>query len=100
MVGHEHFLQITAYELLRFGIYDVVKIWRKRLNQLINQLIIKKGYCRIAPATPGLLITHEIEGQDIFGSKNLAGQYKRDWEVYSQVSLWGVTRDFILSDSS
>ena len=33
-----------------------MKIWRKRLTYLINELINDEAVCRTAPATPGLLI--------------------------------------------
>ena len=37
MVRGEHYLKISASQLLPFGIYDVLKIWRKRLTHLINE---------------------------------------------------------------
>ena len=59
VVGGEHSLKILAPYLLLFVIYDIMKIWRTRmndwLNQSINQLINYKAVCRTAPATPGLL---------------------------------------------
>ena len=33
-----------------------MKIIPQRMTELMNQLIIDKGVCRTAPATPGLLI--------------------------------------------
>ena len=39
MVGDERSLKISAPQLLRFGSGGVLKIWRKRMNQLINELI-------------------------------------------------------------
>ena len=32
-----------------------MKIWRKRICDLLHELISDKGVCRTAPATPGLL---------------------------------------------
>ena len=49
--GGEHCLKISGPYLLRFAIYDILKIWRKRIAQLIDY----KGVYRTAPATPGLL---------------------------------------------
>ena len=37
-------------------IYDILKIGRKRLTDLMNELINDEGVCRTAPAKPGLLI--------------------------------------------
>ena len=52
MVGGEHSLKMSASQLLPFGIYDVLKIWRKStLNELIND----EAVYRTAPATPCLL---------------------------------------------
>ena len=34
----EHSLKIAAPYLLRFGFIDVLKVWRKRVTQLFNQL--------------------------------------------------------------
>ena len=39
VVGGEHSLKISAPKLLLFVIYDIMKIWRKRLTHLINQLM-------------------------------------------------------------
>ena len=36
-------------------IYDILKIWRKRIADLINELINDEAVYRTAPATPGLL---------------------------------------------
>ena len=56
MVGGEHSLKISASQLLPFGIYDVLKIWRKStLNELMNELMNDEAVYRTAPATPGLL---------------------------------------------
>ena len=52
-MGVEHYLNMSAPLLLRFGSDDVLKIRRKRMNRLINY----EGVCRTAPATPGLLNT-------------------------------------------
>ena len=57
MVGGEHSLKSLASKLLPFGIYDVLKIWRKRLTQLMNESINDEAVYRTAPATPGLLNT-------------------------------------------
>ena len=51
----EHFLKISAPQLLRFGIDSVLKILNKRITQLMNH----EGVYRTAPATPGLLIIWE-----------------------------------------
>ena len=34
----------------------VLKIWRKKMSELINKVINDKGVCRTAPTTPGLLL--------------------------------------------
>ena len=49
--GGEHLLKISALLLLLFVIYDIMKIWRKRLTDLMND----EAVCRTASATPGLL---------------------------------------------
>ena len=36
------------------GFPNVLKVRRKRLTQLINELISNGGVCRTAPGTPGL----------------------------------------------
>ena len=51
----EHSLKISDPWLLLFVIYDIMKIWRKRLTDWINQWISDKAVYRTAPATPGLL---------------------------------------------
>ena len=51
VLGGEHSLKISAPCLLRFVIYDNMKIWRKRLTDLMSD----KAVYRTAPATPGLL---------------------------------------------
>ena len=38
-----------------FVIYDNMKIWRKRLTELIDESINDEAVYRTAPATPGLL---------------------------------------------
>ena len=43
---------LSAPQVIRLGSHDVLKIWRKK----VNQLIIDGGVCRTAPATPGLLM--------------------------------------------
>ena len=35
----EHSLKISAPQLLPFVIYDIMKIWRKRIGDWLNQLI-------------------------------------------------------------
>ena len=50
MVGGEHSLKMSAVYLLRFGCKDVLKVWRKRVTQVINQLISNIDACRTAPA--------------------------------------------------
>ena len=56
MVGGEHSLQISAPQLLRFGIDSVLKILNK--DHSIIQSMNHKGFYRTAPAKPGLLITY------------------------------------------
>ena len=62
MVEGDQSLNISAPLLLRFEFADVLKVWRKRitdwLNELMNEWISNKSVCRTAPATQGLLITH------------------------------------------
>ena len=66
MVWDEHSLKISALQLLRFGCYDVLKIWRKRIAQSVNQLINHEAVCKTASATPGLLnIRRECDKNDI-----------------------------------
>ena len=36
MVGGEHSLKMSAPYLLRFGCNDVLKVWRKRITEWIN----------------------------------------------------------------
>ena len=55
MVGGEHSLQISAPQLLWFGIDSTLNIFPQTMTELINQLINYEGDCRTAPATPGLL---------------------------------------------
>ena len=38
-------------------IYDIMKIWRKRLTHSLTDLMNDEAVYRTAPATPGLLIT-------------------------------------------
>ena len=57
VVGGEHCLKISAPQLLRFVIYDILKIWRKRLTHWLNESVNDEGVYRTAPATPGLLNT-------------------------------------------
>ena len=37
-------------------IYDIMKIWRKRLTHSLTELINEEAVYRTAPATPGLII--------------------------------------------
>ena len=39
--GGEHSLKISTPYLLLFVIYDIMKIWRKRLTEWINQWITR-----------------------------------------------------------
>ena len=45
--------------LLRFGSEGVLKIYSQRIPESMNQLINDEVVCKIAPATPGLLISLE-----------------------------------------
>ena len=56
-VGGKQSLKISALQLRRFGIYDVLKIERKRMTDQPTQSIIYEAVYRTAPATPGLLKT-------------------------------------------
>ena len=58
--GGEPSLKISAPQLLRFGCEGVLKIWRKRMTQLMNGLISDKSDSKIAPATPGQLNTSKL----------------------------------------
>ena len=62
--GGEHSLKISAPYLLLFVIYDIMKIWRKRLTELTNESINDKAVYRTAPATPGLLKIVPFFGSD------------------------------------
>ena len=42
----------VKFLVLMVWIYGVLKIWRKRIADSVNE----RGVCRTAPATPGLLI--------------------------------------------
>ena len=42
---------LSKFQPLPFVIYDIMKIRRKRINELMSN----KADCRTAPATPGLL---------------------------------------------
>ena len=53
--GGEHSLKISAPLLLRFVIFDILKIWRKRLTDWLTELIDYKGVCKTALPTLGLL---------------------------------------------
>ena len=55
VVGGEYSLKMSAPLLLQFVIYDISKMWRKRITLSVNQLINAKGVYRTAPSTPGLL---------------------------------------------
>ena len=43
MDGGEHPLQILGPLLIRLGNEGVLMIWRKRMNQLLNELMNDKG---------------------------------------------------------
>ena len=58
--GGEPSLKISAPQLLRCGSEGVLKIWRKWMTQLMNELISDKSASRIAPATSGLLNTSKL----------------------------------------
>ena len=45
---------------MRFGNEGVLKIWRKRMSQLINELINDEGVCRTGLATRGLVNTLSV----------------------------------------
>ena len=55
MVGGEHSLNISAPQLLWFGIDSVLKILNERITQSMNELMNHESVYRTAPATPGLL---------------------------------------------
>ena len=54
VTGGEHGVKIS--QLWWFGVFGVLKIWRKRIRDLIKQSVNNRGDCRTAPAKPGLLI--------------------------------------------
>ena len=62
--GGEHSLKISASLLLQFVIYDVLKIWRKRLTRSLNTKVFVEGICRTAPGYIGsvknVLVIHSI----------------------------------------
>ena len=64
--GGEHSLKISAPLLLRFVIYDIMKIWRKRMTDSLNELMNGKAVYRTAPATPGLLKKVTLRGQKTY----------------------------------
>ena len=57
MLEGEHSLKMSDPQLLRFGIYSVLKILNERMTQSVNESVIYKGVYRTAPATLGLLTT-------------------------------------------
>ena len=74
MVWGEHSLKMAAPELSQFVNNDVLKIWRKRMTDSMNQLLLVllvplvllvllvllvKGVSRTAPAMPGQLRTRQ-----------------------------------------
>ena len=69
MVEGKHSLKNS---LKRFGIYDVLKIRRKRITEWLNQLINDDVVCRRALATPGLLIIFPI----VLAQTNLVKHHK------------------------
>ena len=53
--GGDHFLKISASQLLRFWIENVLKILNKRMTDLMNKSVNDEGICKTAPATQGLI---------------------------------------------
>ena len=60
MVGGEHYLQISAPQLLWFGFDSALKIFPQTMSHSVNESINDGGDCRTAPATPGLLIMKDL----------------------------------------
>ena len=61
--GGEHSLQISASQLLWFGINSVLKILNERMTDLINQSGTKVIVdCRTAPDTAGVLNSRKSTG--------------------------------------
>ena len=56
IVGGEHYLKISAPQLIWFGIDSGLKKLNKRITYWINELIIDKCLYRTAPATPCLIL--------------------------------------------
>ena len=54
VLGGKNSLKIVAPLLLQCVIYDIMKIWRKRMTHLMNESINYEAVCRTTPATPGL----------------------------------------------
>ena len=69
MVWGESSLKMSALWLKGFGIYDVLKIWRKRMTDLINQLINYEAVRRTASATPGLLGCYRVSQKNALLTK-------------------------------
>ena len=67
MVGGEHSFKMSAPQLLRFGIYSVLKILNKMMTQWINQSMSAEGVYRTAPATTVLLTIYD----SLLGDTNL-----------------------------
>ena len=63
MVGGEHYLKISAPQLLRFGIDSVLKILNERITQSMNELMSDEGVCRTAPAPPGQLNMSQLSAE-------------------------------------
>ena len=54
---HDTFRGVNILSKFQLPSSYIMKIWRKRMNRLINQLINDEAVYRTAPATPGLLKT-------------------------------------------
>ena len=92
MVSGEHSLKILAQ---RFGIYDVVNIWRKRASQLMNH----EAVYRTAPATPGML---KIVRKDLLSLNSpflglLFGLYDELVELFLLTFHFALTHNFFLT---
>ena len=60
MVGGEHSLQISAPQLLWFGIDSALKIFPQTMSQSVNESINDGGDCKTAPTTLGLLMISSL----------------------------------------
>ena len=85
---------------LPFVIYDIMKIWRKRMtrwiNELMNESINGEAVYRTAPATPGLLTTWRTrkmyeEGNIKCNMENVP----RGHIIHSnQINIWNVNSKY------